>query len=76
MAVYEGIIREVYEIAVWVPARSTMCSFDRPGEPDSRRWEFVGQIASAGVRTKYRDRSVVHYQKPGAQNPIMYVNCD
>lgn len=76
LAVYQGVVREVYEIATWVPARSTMSSFERAGEPDPRRWEFVGQIAPEKIRSKYKDRSVAHCQKPGAQNPIMYINCD
>ena len=76
MAVYKGVVREVYEITVWVPARSTMHSFERVGEADPKRWEFVGTIAPEKIRSKYKDRSVARYQKPGAQNPIMYVNCD
>ena len=53
-----------------------MHSFERAGEADPKRWEFVGTIAPEKIRSKYKDRSVARYQKPGAQNPIMYVNCD
>lgn len=76
MAVYRGIVREVYEIAAWVPGMATMLADDqRSTPPDPRRWEFVGKIADDDVLNKYRDRSVADYFKPGAQNPIMYVNC-
>jgi len=77
LAVYRGIVREVYEIAAWVPGRSTMRHDDESGEvginPD--RWEFVGKVADERIRKQYVGMSVAHYYKKGAQNPIMYVNC-
>jgi hypothetical protein len=77
LSIYRGVIREVYEIAAWVPGRATMRSADQEHVPDyeNGRWEFVGKIANDSLRNQYIGRSVAHYFKPGAQNPIMYVNC-
>jgi hypothetical protein len=72
-----GIVREVYEIAVWVPAGTTMTCRDY-SEKDydlSERCEFVGKIAPEPIRKKYVGKSVRHYFVPGTQNPIRYVNC-
>jgi hypothetical protein len=69
-AVFEGVVREVYEIREWRKASS------REGEGDvSRRWEFVGKIADESVRSKYLGRRVESYLPRGSQNPIRYVNC-
>ncbi len=76
-AVYQGVVREVYQIAAWVPGRSTMRHDDvaNENEVDPNRWEFVGKVADQKIRTRYIGRSVSHYSKQGAQNPIKYVNC-
>lgn len=77
MSVFDGVVREVFEIANWVPGGSTMRIRDKDGRsPDrSQRWEFVGQVAKDHVRKKYVGRSVAHYSKQGARNPIRYINC-
>ena len=77
LAVYRGIVREVYRIAAWVPGRSTFRHDDGPEELGATpgRWEFVGKVAIHDVRKRYVGMSVAHYYKKGAQNPIMYVNC-
>lgn len=79
LAVAGGIIREVYEIAQWLPAGSTFRTNDQHGDgahdADPTRFEFVGRIAEPSVRKRYLHRSVECYFKPGAQNPIKYVNC-
>lgn len=76
-SVFRGVVREVFEIEAWVPGGTTMRIADEHGRarPRPGRWEFVGQVAEEKVRRKYQGRSVSHYYKPGAQNPIMYVNC-
>jgi hypothetical protein len=77
LSVYRGIVREVFAIAAWLPANSTMRAPDageRP-RPPSDRWEFVGCVAEDKVRRKYLGRSVAAYLKRGTQNPIRYVNC-
>jgi uncharacterized protein len=74
-AVHDGLVKEVYRIAGWHPAGTTLyqarskTDVDRPG-----RWEFVGAPAEESIRQKYLDRSVQHYFK-GSSNPFTYVNC-
>lgn len=77
LSIYGGVIREIYEISAWVPGGTTMKVRDEDGRsgPRPNRFEFVGQIANDDIRDKYRGRSVAHYFKRGAQNPIQYVNC-
>lgn len=61
-AVYRGVVREVYEVHSWHPAK------DYPG-----RWEFVGKRAQASIRSRYRGKSVERYLSRGGRNPIRYV---
>ena len=76
LAVYGGSVREVYEIAAWLSAESTMYADADRQYPPSERCEFVGRIAPEPVRKLYRWKSVAHLYKPGAANPIMYVGPD
>lgn len=72
-AIFGGVIREVYRVAKWLPAESTLyLDPNRNLEPNDRL-EFVGRIAEDEVRVKYRWRSVAELYKRGAANPIMYV---
>ncbi len=75
LAVFEGVVREVYRITRWLPAGSTF-NVRRNGrsalEPD--RWEFVGTIAEDSIRRRYVNHYVGHLFTQGAQNPISYVN--
>lgn len=73
-AVFAGVIREVYEIAQWLPAGSTMNTRPRGDLLARDRWEFVGRIAPEGIRKRYVDRYVGHTFRQGSQNPISYVN--
>lgn len=70
MAVYQGIVREVYRIDQWYPAGTleykTRDSSDFKG---SGRWEFSGDVA-LDTRDEYVNFSV----GKGGQNPIRYVN--
>jgi hypothetical protein len=74
-ALFEGVVREVYEIHSWHPA-GTNHYVSRPKEDVAipGRWEFVGKIASDEIRNKYVDHSVKKYLPAKAQNPIGYVN--
>jgi uncharacterized protein len=82
MALYRGIIREVYEIATWLPAGSTMTGLGTtsnvvekapPAETkESTRFEFVGRIANESIRRRYVGQSVRKYFAVGSQNPIKY----
>lgn len=74
LAVYDGVVQEVYRIEGWYPAGSTFNT--RDDEPPEDRWEFVGRVAGDELREKYRFGSVRDYWKQGAQNPIRYVNVD
>lgn len=74
-AIFEGVVREVYEIHSWHPAGSQ--HYESRSTDDvalKGRWEFRGQIAADEIRNKYIDRSVKKYLPPKAQNPIAYVN--
>lgn len=77
LSVFDGIVREVFEIASWMPGGSTMRLRDKEGRSEcpTHRWEFVGQVAEERIRKMYKGRSVKHYFQQGAQNPIQYVNC-
>lgn len=62
MAVYRGIVKEVFKIHEWHKVRG------------SRRREFIGEKAPETVRKKYVGKAVRHYFGKGSQNPIKYVN--
>lgn len=75
LSIANGIVREVYCINSWHPAGTTPYitrSIEDVNYPG--RWEFVGDVAQQAVREKYLGKSVAHYFKRGAANPIMYVN--
>ena len=70
LAVYQGVVREVYRIRAWYPAGTLEYKTrDVGANRGSGRWEFEGEIA-ADVREQYIDRSV----GKGGQNPIRYLN--
>jgi hypothetical protein len=73
-SVYDGVVKEVYEILHWFPSGATMST--RKDAPPPERWEFVGNIAESSIRDKYLNKSVSHYFHKAAQNPISYVNID
>ena len=70
MALYQGIVLEVYRINQWHPAGTLKYNTrDSSDFKNSGRWEFSGSIAK-DIREEYIDFSV---GKAG-QNPIRYVN--
>jgi uncharacterized protein len=70
MAVYQGIVREVYRIDKWHSAGTLdYQTRDASDFRDSSRWEFSGEIAN-DIRGMYVGFSV----GKGGQNPIRYVN--
>ncbi len=72
MAVYQGIIREVYKVKRWVPAGTQRYKTrDSRGFKRSGRWEFEGEIAH-DIRDKYIDLSVRQLLGVKSQNPIRY----
>ena len=70
MAVYRGVVREVYKIKEWHPA-GTLTYETRNAEDVnlSGRWEFEGSVAE-DIRDEYVGYSV----GPSGQNPIRYKN--
>jgi uncharacterized protein len=74
-AVFEGVIREVYEIKSWHPAGTTSYLKRTTTEVQRKgRVEFVGRIAPEKIRVKYVDRSVRSRFRRGQQGPVVYVN--
>jgi hypothetical protein len=70
MAVYQGIVREVYRIQKWYQAGTLKYrTRDSKGFKSSGRWEFEGLVA-ADIRDDYVGNSV----GMGGQNPIRYKN--
>jgi uncharacterized protein len=70
LALYQGIVLEVYRIKQWHPAGTLKYKTrDTSHFKDSGRWEFSGSIAK-DIRDEYIDFSV---GKAG-QNPIRYIN--
>ena len=81
IAVYKGIVQEVYEIEKWHNAgttESTRKPNDRPDLNSTKslagRYEFTGKLAPEEIRKKYNLKSVKHYFVRGNANPINYVN--
>jgi uncharacterized protein len=70
IALYQGIVIEVYRIKQWYPAGTLKYNTrDSSDFKSSGRWEFSGNVAEE-VREEYIGFSV---GKAG-QNPIRYVN--
>ena len=75
LAVFEGVVREVYHVERWDPARAASYKTRSLSLRELRdRWEFTGKVADTGIRSQYRGRSVQDYWKKGARNPFRYVN--
>ena len=70
MAVYHGIVREVYTIQRWLPAGTLEYETrDSTDFKNSGRWEFEGTVAK-----DIREKDVGHFVGKGGQNPIRYEN--
>lgn len=70
MAVYQGIVLEVYKIQKWFPAGTLEYKTrDAAGFRASGRWEFKGAVAR-DIREEYVGNSV----GMAGQNPIRYKN--
>lgn len=70
MAVYQGIVREVYLIQKWHPSGTLKYNTrDSRDVTIAGRWEFEGIVAS-DIRDEYVGNSV----GMGGQNPIRYIN--
>ena len=81
-AVYQGEIKEVYEIERWIPAsaqtreywdgRESSQGKEYPPEVHEGRSEFIGRLAPEHIRQKYKGRRMPVRH---SQNPIRYFNC-
>ena len=76
LAVFEGVVREVYEISTWVEAGETYREDNPNGNFVEGRWEFVGKVADETIRSKYRNGYVGDIFSHGARNPITYCNIE
>lgn len=76
-AVFQGVVREVYEISGWLEGGMTFNN-RTGGRPALRRgrWEFVGTVADETIRRRYVNRYVGHRFRRGQQSPVVYVNVD
>lgn len=74
-AVFEGLVREVYEFETWHRAGSTPYSTRDATKLKLDRWEFTAQVAPDEIRSDYVGRSVASYFRKGQQTPTVYVNC-
>jgi hypothetical protein len=75
-AVYEGVVREVYEIDKWQPAQigGYAIRTDLLPEDAKGRIEFVGKLAPEAIRQKYLLGDVTAYTKVSLQAPCLYIN--
>jgi hypothetical protein len=76
-AIFEGIVKEVYEPESWQEARVAgyQTRNDLTPEDGKGRIEFVGKVAPEAIRSQYIDKSVANSFAFGAQNPCKYINC-
>ena len=75
-AVFNNVVREVYEVSGWFEGGQTAYFHRLPEDIDApERIEFVGRIAPESIRKKYLFKSVNEYFVRGAANPVQYVNC-
>jgi len=74
LAVYMGIVKEVYQIDTWYPAGTTKYN-TRTLNPERciGRAEFVGSVAHKSVRDYYIGRSVAPLFKFGEANPVKVI---
>lgn len=75
-AVFEGVVRQVYEIESWHPAATTpYMTRDATQLKTHGRREFIGSVADPAVCEAYVGRSVADEFRRGLQNPVVYANC-
>jgi len=76
-AVFEGIVKEVYEPQKWQPASADgyVTRNELTQEDVEGRIEFVGKLAPDYIRSMYVDKSVAKDFPQGSQNPCKYINC-
>lgn len=74
MAVYRGLVKEVYQIKQWHPAGTT--AYKTRAKKDvscDDRVEFTGTRAPDEIRRRYLGRSVKGHIRKGNRSPCIYV---
>ena len=71
LAVYDGVVQEVFQDVEWRPAAPRQ---GRPLESGHRKSEFVGRVASPRLQARYKGRSVEKYFRRGYQGSIRYLD--
>ncbi|MEK7743813.1 MAG: hypothetical protein AAB578_05445 [Elusimicrobiota bacterium] len=77
LAVFEGVVREVFSVHTWRPERTTEYTTrvqEFGARAASDRWEFLGEVAPKDIRALYKGGSVKNYFKQGMASPTVYVN--
>ncbi len=73
--VYQGVIRDVFQIHSWHSAGTTPYETRKDFLVDlDGRVEFLGSQAPEKIRKQYIGKSVRNYFKKGHQSPVVYVN--
>lgn len=78
LAIYQGVVKEVYAIHSWHPAGTTQYQHRQlDSEELEGRCEFTGQVAPNHLRDKYIDKRILVDGQifKSSQNPIRYFNC-
>ena len=72
LAVYHGIVMEVYEIERWMPGSKVHLKTRSDTCTDQRRFAFDGHVAPDAIRVKFRGRNMRNLIKKGCRTPIHY----
>jgi len=76
LAVFEGVVRDAYQLDEWHKAGTTAYTTRDANELRlPGRQEFTGHVAPNEIRDRYVGKSVAAYFKRGQQSPVVYVNC-
>lgn len=74
LAVVKGIVKEVYQIDVWLPAEEEIRETTLyNANTDAGRIIFRGKVANEMIRQKYRNHSVGGLFKWGEASPIKVI---
>lgn len=66
LSVYRGVVREVYKIRQWLPARDLFRPTLPGAEAPEGRYGFTGEVAEESVRRRYVGRRVAGWNPRSA----------
>ena len=73
MAVYDGVIQEIYNVEGWQPGGTHDYEIIRVNEDHSDNWEFCGhRCEDDAIRQMYAGKSVKHLFKRGFAGSFLY----